>query len=181
MFVALDLPATVKQEIADWQHDQLEPVAELRVNHALHITLCFLGSMPTDQIATVVTALQGVRFAPITAVLGKPLFLPPRGTARRVVALTVSDTSGQLSALQAAVAATLAAAGVWQVPKRPFVAHLTVARYRHPGPALALQNVNVAELGLAQMTLYDSVLERDGAVHTPLAVFPASYERSPRG
>jgi 2'-5' RNA ligase len=181
LFVALDLPASVKQEIAHWQHDQLEAVTQLRVNHALHLTLCFLGNLPTDQIATVVTALQEVRFAPITAVLGEPLFLPSRGAARRVVALAVSDASGQLSSLQAVTAAALAAAGVYQVPTRPFVAHLTVARYRHPGPALPLQNVNVGEFGLAQMTLYDSVLERDGAVHTPLAVFPASYERSPRG
>ena len=181
LFVALDLPAEVKQAIADWQRAHLEPVAELRVNHALHMTLCFLGNVPAAQTAPIAAALAQISFAPIQSGLGELLFLPPRGGKRQVVALALADESERLSALQSEVSATLADVGVYEPPKRPYVAHLTVARYRHPGPALSLQNVNVPTFGLEQMTLYDSALERVGAVHTPLAVFPAIYERSPSG
>ena len=179
--LALDLPAEVRHAVADWQRAHLEPVAELRVNHALHVTLCFLGNVAATQATPIAAALAQISFAPIQSALGEPLFLPPRGGSRRVVALALADESGRLSTLQAEVSAALAGLGVYEAPKRPYVAHLTVARYRHPGPALSLQNVNVPAFGLDQMTLYDSVLERVGAVHTPLAVFPAIYERSPSG
>ena len=179
--MALDLREEVKQAVADWQHEQLEPVAELRVNHALHVTLCFLGDVAATQAKPIAAALAQISFAPIQSALGELLFLPPRGGKRRVVALALADDSGELSALQGGVSAALADLGVYTPPGRPYVAHLTVARYRHPGTALSLQNVNVPAFGLEQMTLYDSVLERVGAVHTPLAVFPAIYERSPSG
>ena len=181
LFVALDLPAAVKQAVADWQQAHLKPIAELRVNHALHVTLCFLGNVPAAKVTPIAAALTQISFAPIQSALGEPLFLPPHGGKRRVVALALADDSGRLSVLQAEVSATLAALGFYTAPKRAYAAHLTVARYRRPGPALPLQNVNVPAFGLVQMTLYDSALERVGAVHTPLAVFPASYERSPSG
>ena len=181
LFVAIDLPATAKQAVTDWQREYVEPIAQLRVNHALHVTLCFLGNVPGEQAKPIVAALERIDFAPIQSAFGEPLFLPPRGGARRVVALALADESGGLAALQAEVSQTLATLGVYAPPKRAYMAHLTVARYRHPGPALSLQNVNVPAFGLVQMTLYDSVLERVGAVHTPLTVFTASNERSPSG
>ena len=72
-----------------------------------------------------------------------------------------------------AVAQSLAALKVYKLDKRPYLAHLTVARFRRPSRPFALQNVNVPAFHLSQMTLYNSLLERTGAVHTPLAIFPA--------
>jgi 2'-5' RNA ligase len=140
-----------------------------------------LGNVPATQTMPIAATLAQISFAPIQSAVDELLFLPPRGGKRRVVALALADESEKLSALQAEVSAALADLGVYTPPGRPYAAHLTVARYRHPGPALSLQNVNVPTFGLEQMTLYDSVLERAGAVHTPLAVFPAIYERSPSG
>ena len=68
--------------------------------------------------------------------------------------------------------------------KRPWLAHLTIARYRRPGHPFSLQNVTVGPSGLPSVILYASLLERGAAVHTPLASFPAKVlpERSaPRG
>ncbi len=102
-----------------------------------------------------------------------PLFLPAHGR-RRVVALELDDPAGVLRRLQAEVAAGLAAEGLYEPEKRPWLPHVTVARFRRPGHPFSLQNVNIGEFGVVRMVLYSSHLERAGAVHTPVADFPAS-------
>jgi 2'-5' RNA ligase len=180
LFLACDLPADVAQAVVAWQTEYLRPHGDLRVNHALHITLCFLGATPHESVESIISALREVRFSEIAAGVAGPLFLPEHGR-KRVVALAIADPSGVLASIQSASSAKLAGLGVYEPEKRAYLPHLTVARFRAPGSAFSLQNVNVGGFGLAQMTLYNSVLERAGAVHTPLAVFPASLERSPRG
>ena len=102
-----------------------------------------------------------------------PLFLPAHGR-RRVIALELTDSDGALGRVQADVSAALAAEGLYTPEKRPWLPHVTVARFRHPGHPFPLQNVNIHEFGVVRMVLYSSHLERAGAVHTPLADFPAS-------
>lgn len=173
LFVACDLPRDVGYEVSQWQARALEPHDDVRVTGSLHITLCFLGSLPRTKIDGITDALAGIRFTPFTLGFGEPIFLPERG-ARRVVALPLDDPSGALTALQADVAAELAARQLYKPEKRRYLPHLTVARYRHPGHPFPLQNVTVGEFGVDRMVLYSSLLERAGAVHTPVATFPAS-------
>ena len=105
--------------------------------------------------------------------LKEPLFLPAHGK-RRVVALELDDPSGTLRRLQAEVSSGLAAEGLYEPEKRPWLPHVTVARFRRPGHPFSLQNVNIGGFGVVRMVLYSSHLERAGAVHTPVADFPAS-------
>ena len=90
------------------------------------------------------------------------------------VALELDDPSGELRRVQAEVSAGLAAEGLYEPEKRPWLPHVTVARFRHPGHPFSLQNVNIGSFGVVRMVLYSSHLERAGAVHTPVADFPAS-------
>ena len=117
--------------------------------------------------------LGGVGWRRAECRLKEPLFLPAHGK-RRVVALELDDPSGTLRRLQAEVSSGLAAEGLYEPEKRPWLPHVTVARFRRPGHPFSLQNVNIGGFGVVRMVLYSSHLERAGAVHTPVADFPAS-------
>ncbi|HQG04047.1 MAG TPA: RNA 2',3'-cyclic phosphodiesterase [Thermoleophilia bacterium] len=173
LFVACELPPEAGLAVGRWQEAELAPHEELRPASSVHLTLCFLGDVAVERIPEIEEALAAVRFAPLDVDVAGVLFLPPRGP-KRVVALELDDHGGALAALQAEVSAALAARRLYRPEKRPFLAHVTVARYRRPGPPFSLQNVNVPRFCLRRMVLYSSVLERAGAVHTPLAVFTAS-------
>lgn len=173
LFVACDLPSDTGAGIAEWQRRTLAPRAELRVASTLHLTLCFLGDVPNARIPALEEALRAVSFSPLRLDVSGVLFLPARG-AKRVVALELFDHGGALAALQADVSRALADRRPHTPEKRRFLPHVTVARYRHPGPPFSLQNVNVPGFCVSQMVLYSSLLERAGAVHVPAALFTAS-------
>ncbi len=173
LFLACDLPPDVLTVVEGWQQRVLKPVRELRVVASLHLTLVFLGGVPRAAVEGIVNALRPVTFTPIASGLEGLVFLPERG-AKRVLALRVADPSGELATLQSQASAVLCDAGVCRPSRRSWLPHVTVARYRRPGQPFSLQNVTIPEFGVDRMVLYSSVLERAGAVHTPLAEFPAS-------
>jgi len=173
LFVAGELPREVRRAIAAWQEAQLAPRRELRLNRSLHLTLCFLGDVATEAVPGIAEALRDVRFAPVPLTPAEALFLPERGP-KRVVALRLDDPSGALGDLQSRVSAALAALRVCEPERRPYLPHLTVARFRQKGHPFPLQNVTIPEFRLGRVVLYSSLLERGGAVHTPLEIFPAS-------
>ncbi len=173
LFVAGELPGDVRRAIEAWQEAQLAPRRELRLNRSLHLTLCFLGDVACEAVPGIAGALGAVEFAAVPLTPAETLFLPERGP-KRVVALRLDDPTGALVGLQGAVSAALATLGVYEPERRPYLPHLTVARFRRKGHPFPLQNVNIPEFRLGRVVLYSSLLERGGAVHTPLEIFPAS-------
>jgi 2'-5' RNA ligase len=173
LFVACDLPPDVARTVAAWQRHELAPHEELRVTPTVHLTLAFLGTLDATRVPDLERVLGDIGWRRAECRLKEPLFLPAHGK-RRVVALELDDPSGTLRRLQADVAAGLAAEGLYEPEKRPWLPHVTVARYRRPGHPFSLQNVNIGAFGVVRMVLYSSHLERAGAVHTPVADFPAS-------
>ncbi len=174
LFVACELPDETRRAVAAWQRRALEDHEGVRLNRSLHITLAFLGSVSVVRLPELTAALSQVRLRRCVVAVGEePVFLPVRG-AKRAIALRLSGRDGELARLQAGVAGALAAAGLFDAPSRPWLPHLTVARYRRPGHPFSLQNVNIPEFGVVRTVLYSSDLEQAGAVHTPQAVFPAS-------
>jgi 2'-5' RNA ligase len=172
LFVACELPEPAREALHLWQREVLEPRQDLRVNHQLHVTLCFLGSTRPEAVPALVEALSGIAWTPCEARILGPLFLPRRGP--RVVALALEDPDGGLGRLQSEVSAALVRTGAYEAQKRPWTPHITVARLRPHGQPFPLQNVNIMELRVVRMVLYSSLLQKSGAVHTPVAVFPAS-------
>ena len=173
LFVAAELPAPVRAALRRWQLLSFAAHAELRSSDNLHVTLTFLGDTPADRLPQIVAALNAVEIPPLLVELGEPLFLPRRGL-KTVVALQVVDPSEALVRLQSVISEVLIELGVASPASRAFLAHLTVARFRRPAAPFSLQNVNVEPFGLPSVILYSSVLEKGGAVHTPLATFPVS-------
>jgi 2'-5' RNA ligase len=173
LFVACDLPPEAARAVTSWQRKELSAHDELRVLPTVHLTLAFLGGVDADRVPDLEAILDGVRWRRADCRFSDPLFLPAHGR-RRVVALRLEDPSGELRRLQAEVSGRLAAEGLYEPEKRPWLPHVTVARFRRPGHPFSLQNVNIGPFGVVRMLLYSSHLERAGAVHTPLADFPAS-------
>lgn len=173
LFVACDLPREVERVVAAWQRQELGRRDDLRIMPALHLTLAFLGSLEAARVPDLERVLRRIVWNRAECRFREPLFLPAHGK-RRVVALELDDPSGTLCRLQADVASGLAAEGLYEPEKRPWLPHVTVARFRRPGHPFSLQNVNVDGFGVVRMVLYSSHLERAGAVHAPLADFPAS-------
>jgi 2'-5' RNA ligase len=176
LFVALELPEPARAALAAFR-DAADPVIWRPVpDAALHITLAFLGNRPEEDATTVSAVLRAVVAArePGAAAaapalgLGAALLLPPRRP--RVLCVSVSDPTGALAALQSAVSAGLAAAGVFEPEARPFRAHATVARLR-PG-ARAPRSIAAAPdpVGFAggPLTLFRSRLHPHGARYEPL-------------
>ncbi len=173
LFVAAGLPADVASLIGEWQQHEFAAHPEVRLNRSLHITLAFLGDQPAHAVPKVTDELAALRFRPMRLTVGQAFFLPERGR-KRVIALALRDEDGELRRVQAEVAARLARRGLYAPEKRPWMPHLTVARFRRPGRPFSLQNVNIPEVSIVRVVLYSSLLERTGAVHTPLSEFLAS-------
>ncbi len=173
LFVACDLPGEVERAVAAWQRAELGRHDDLRIMPALHLTLAFLGTLEAARVPDLDRVLRGIVWKRAECRFSEPLFLPARGK-RRVVALELDDPAGALRRLQADVAAGLATEGLYEPERRPWLPHVTVARFRRPGHPFSLQNVNIDGFGVVRMVLYSSHLERAGAVHTPVADFPAS-------
>jgi 2'-5' RNA ligase len=176
LFVALDLPDDAVTAVRAWQELVFADLPELRMNRALHLTLCFLGDTPASADPALTEALAAVPFRRSTLAFGEPFFLPGRGR-KNVVALPLVDAAKQpgglaaVRGLQAAVSAALVATGLYKAERRPFLPHVTVARFRRPGQPFPLHIVNLPELCPSRLVLYTSVLDKAGAVHTPLAEF----------
>ncbi|MBA2430353.1 MAG: RNA 2',3'-cyclic phosphodiesterase [Thermoleophilaceae bacterium] len=97
---------------------------------ALHVTLVFLGGVEVPDVGavadTALDALAGVA-APVLAPTGVR-GVPARRT--RLLALDLADEDGRAAALASTAAAALAACGLHEPERRPFWAHLTLARVR---------------------------------------------------
>jgi 2'-5' RNA ligase len=144
----------------------------------LHLTLAFLGytaERDVGRVAEIVHATPAV--APEIALLPEPLGVP-KGRPPRLFA--IDAPSDETVALQADLEQRLVAERLYKPEKRPFWSHLTVARVRAekgkpkryrevanpPGP---LPAALLEPFRGVRLTLYRSILRREGAEYSPLA------------
>jgi 2'-5' RNA ligase len=137
---------------------------------SLHVTLCFLGSRPETEIDAIAAACAVVAAEPAPQlVLAEGLWLPPRRP--RVLAARLEDRERRLTHLQGELSAALAAGGWYEPEKRPYLAHVTVARVgARLGPrAPELPEPPHIEFTGSRIVLYRSRLSRSGARYEALA------------
>jgi RNA 2',3'-cyclic 3'-phosphodiesterase len=150
----------------------------------LHVTLCFLGNRPAEEIDAIAAQLAACGDPAGDLSLGAPLWLPPRRP--RALAVELHDDDGQLARLQAQVVATLQEVGGWQSggeapgevgaagARRRFHPHVTVARMGRgtarfervlpPTPSLSFTP--------SELVLYRSWLSPEGASYEAVATHP---------
>jgi 2'-5' RNA ligase len=178
LFVALDLPATVRAGIGAWGERELaDPALRRSGEESLHVTFAFLGSRDEAEVEPAAAAVRASGDAPAPLLeLLDPVQRPPRGRARIFALPVVSAGTEQI---QAEVSERLVEAGLYEPEKRPFWPHVTVARARTEGgrPAAVERAPDPLPAALREpiygvrLTLYRSELKPTGARYAPLAQF----------
>ena len=186
LFVALDLPADVREGLVNWQEAELtDPALRPVAAEALHITLCFLSYHPEKAIPRIVELIAGIPARPVSLRFEPEPAPLPKGRPRLYA---VGGPSESAMALQAELSDALGAERLYEPEKRAFWPHVTVARVRSeratpakgqrrgrgrpkrvetpPGP---LPKALLESFEGPRVVLYRSILRPTGAEYVPLA------------
>jgi RNA 2',3'-cyclic 3'-phosphodiesterase len=184
LFVALDIPEAVRAALTELS-ERLQktcPDARWVRLEGVHVTLKFIGEVPTEDVEDLRQALGELpSFSPIELRFRGLGFFP---SARRPRVFWAGvETGPQLAALVAAMEMKLEPLGI-PPEKRPFHPHLTLARFETPQRtqtlAAAVEALGAPEFGsenFREFHLYQSVLKRSGAEYTRLVTYP--FHREP--
>ena len=164
LFLALRLPDEALDAIEAWQHSELRRVRVVPREH-LHVTLAFLGARPARELDGIIDALRGA-----AAEASAEMALTPvryRET-RSVGMLVLEDEGDRAGALATDVQGRLERLGVYRRERRPWLAHVTVARFRD-APGLRPTSVPVRTFVPSDAAAYLSRLRPGGAQYDVLA------------
>jgi 2'-5' RNA ligase len=185
VFVALDIPEAVRVSLAEVRA-RLEKICRggrwVRLQ-GVHITLKFIGEIPSERVERVRAALEHVPpRPPIESRFVGLGFFP---NARRPRVFWAGIEAGEsLAALATDIETQLAPLGIPN-ETRDFHPHLTLARLDAAEPAAldhlraAANELAAAEFGQSsarEFYLYHSVLKSGGAEYTRLATYRLSPE-----
>ena len=142
LFLALRLPGDALDEIEEWQAAQLPSGVRVVERDHLHVTLAFLGSRPTEEVDAIVAALREA------AVGREEIRLTPTGyrETRSVGMLVLDDVLGTAAAFAGDLHERLEQLGVYRREPRPWLPHVTVARWSGRRLARARQRAEAAAL-----------------------------------
>ena len=157
LFLALRLPDDVVDSIERWQRARLAGVRAVPREH-LHVTLAFLGHRPGDELDSIVAVLRNA------AAGAREIHLTPvryRET-QSVGMLVLEDDGGRAARLAGDVQERLEGLGVQRRQARPWLPHLTVARWR-TRPGLRLEPPPVGTFVPSDAAAYLSRLHPGGA------------------
>jgi RNA 2',3'-cyclic 3'-phosphodiesterase len=183
LFVAVVPPEGVCEALAAWARTAVRGLglragaggtSSVRVlsPELLHVTLCFLGSRPVAEIASIGGSLAECAMPVGELSIGAPLWLPPRRP--RALAVEVrDDPEGGLAGLREALVGALARACGYVEERGRYRAHLTLARMREGPRGQARERVLPPTPALsftpASVVLYRSWLSPAGASYEALA------------
>jgi RNA 2',3'-cyclic 3'-phosphodiesterase len=165
LFIAIDLPAAV---IKKFGRIRLPQTSGLRAvpPEQTHLTLCFLGNCNLDAVAA---ALSKVRASPFFLTIeGVGHFSGKRASTVLWVGVR---RSLELMKLQSTVTRAVTNLSAHE-EDRPFAPHITLARYKHGVPSVALNNFLsqysqflVPNIAVTKFGLYSSTLTDQGTLH----------------
>jgi len=157
LFLALRMSDDVLDEIERWQHVRLPDVRVVPREH-LHVTLAFLGHRSAGERESIVGALRDA-----AAAAEQIRLTPVRYRETRSVGMLVLDDEGGRAALLAAdVQERLERLGVYRREGRPWLPHITVARWRER-PRLDVEPPSLGTLVPSDAAAYLSRLHPAGA------------------
>jgi 2'-5' RNA ligase len=158
LFCALTLPGAVLDLLVEWQAGL--PAEDVRVvpRENLHVTLAFLGSRPRSELEGIRSELEAVARAS-----GRIVLHACRYRETRSVGMVVfEDEGGAATALASDLHGRLQRLGVYEPERRPWLPHLTVARFRQQ-PGLDPAPPELGAVSPSGAAVYHSVLRPTGA------------------
>ena len=175
-FIAVELPDMIKKQVESLENRLMKARANIKwvSPHNIHITLKFLGDIPSDRLDSV---RAGVReavetIAPFQLTLGRVGAFPNLDRPR-VLWLDVEDGGNALIDLQSRVETALCTRRFVR-EERPFSPHLTIGRVRSPkgvnGLTALMKQIpfQTPELHIDRVAIIKSELRPGGPVYTVL-------------
>jgi 2'-5' RNA ligase len=183
LFVALEIPSTVRKNLAELVNSlrAVSPQTRWVRPENLHVTLKFIGEVPETQLASIRTALAQVRSdRPVTLDFGGLGFFPNERHPR--VFWAGIEASPNLKTLAADIEKATETLSIAR-EQRPFSPHLTLARFEPPRLPDQLRTAiqeNVwrefGSLRTHQFHLIESKLKPSGAEYTTVESFSFAAE-----
>ncbi len=160
LFYGLPLGGESCSLLVRWAQRTLgdRPGVRLVAPEHLHVTLAFLGSRPREELPALRSALHESAAAAQRPVLAVERY---RETGS-VVMIVLADEGGRAAGLQEDLATRLEAIGALVRERRPWLAHVTVARLRER-PRLRPSLPALGRVSPSEAALYHSLLRRSGA------------------
>jgi 2'-5' RNA ligase len=160
LFIGLRLPEETIDALVSWQKEAFAGTEGSRIvpPENLHITLAFLGHRPGAEVDAITGALRDAAGA------AQPPTLAVRRyrETRSVGMLVLDDDRERATRLAGDLHERLEDLGVYERERRPWLAHLTVLRFRR-APRLRPALPDLGEINLSEAAVYHSVLRRGGA------------------
>ena len=185
LFIALAVPPDVRQEIgrAQGQLRRNSPPGAIRWTRPeqFHITLKFLGDVPSAQVEALKTSVSEVcAGCPALRLSAHGIGFFPNEQRPRVIWVGADDDSGQLAELYRRMDEAVRPFAPAGKPER-FAGHITLGRFK-PGRhapiggllerAAVLRQRHFGDWPAGEVGIIRSELTSAGAMHTPLAVCP---------
>jgi RNA 2',3'-cyclic 3'-phosphodiesterase len=165
LFIAFRLPEAALRGLVRWQREALDVPDDVRVvpKVNLHATIAFLGSRPAEELDSIAAVVREA-----AADGERPLLTPKRYRETRSVGMVVyDDEAGRAAEVAEAVQSGLEKLGVYKTEKRPWLPHVTVARFRR-APRLTPPMSGLAAVSPSEAAVYHSVLRPGGAQYEVL-------------
>jgi len=158
----IDLVARAQKGVGQERRMRLVPVGQM------HCTLAFMGAVDQDGVESARRAVIGIPAGSGGHAYTGGMLLLPNARRARVVALGLDDCEGTLDRLHARVVSDLESAGLISAGRKPFRAHVTLARVKDPGPVQLMAECERIRFGVESVCLYESELRREGPVYSVL-------------
>lgn len=125
LFLGLRLPDDVLDVLDAWSAASLSGCRRVRRDD-LHVTLAFIGRRPASDLPAIVSVLreEAGEVEPFALDVGD------WRETRSVGMITLRDTTGRATRLARCLHARLDALGLYRPERRPWLPHVTVARFR---------------------------------------------------
>ena len=182
VFCAVELPQTARGLVLGHIARLKEKVPHAKASWArdanLHLTLKFLGEIPTALVAdfSKAVSLAITNVQPFSIRLEQTGAFPKQGQPR-VLWIGISDFSGNLGELHAHLEDQAAIAG-FEKDDRPFHPHLTLARLRQPRQARTLAaahrelDFDPTQIPVSELLVMRSELSNEGSKYTVISRHP---------
>ena len=163
LFCALLLSGETVERLVAWQRELPPSAFRLVPPENLHVTLTFLGIRPVGELPAICGALRDA-----AAAARRPsLRVAGYRETRSVGMLVLDDEGGRAAALAADLGRRFEELGVYRAEPRPWLAHVTVIRFRTQ-PRLAAAPPDLGEVSPSDAAVYSSVLRSKGAQYAVL-------------
>jgi RNA 2',3'-cyclic 3'-phosphodiesterase len=164
LFLGYRLPDDVVEALGQWQARHLRGRVVPAEN--LHVTLAFLGHRPATELPAILDVLSGAAGDSATPVFDVAGYRETRSVGM----LTLRDETGAAAGLAERLHAELAALGLYEPERRPWLPHVTVLRFRER-PRLRPDVPQLAPFAPSGAAAYLSRLHPSGARYEVLELF----------